>query len=423
MAHDVFISHSSRDKDAAEALCAHLEGAGIRCWLAPRDILAGADWGKAIVEAVAAAKAMLLVFSSAANDSDHVLRELEQASRSRVTVVPLRIEDVNPGASLKYYLDSVHWMDAFAPPLAGHFPRLLDQLRRILPGAAVRVVGSPLVKGDPAEVAGRWRLLERLGGTLGIVYKAEDRVLHRVVALKTFHPDDLASLNLGELTGRFERVAPALVRLDHPSVVSMYDAGEADGLGYIAMELVDGIGLDRVLAKEGRLEPARVARIGAQAAEGLAYVHGRRIIHRSLKPSNLLVNERDVAWLTDFGFARILGARDDVPVRGAAPGMAHYTSPEQARGQEADEKSDLFSLGCVLYEALTGKKAFEGRTNDEVVRRVLTEGPMPIRKLASDVPPELAAAVEKALAPSPAARPASASVLAERLRAAAATSG
>ena len=136
MAHDVFICYSKKDKPTADAVCAYLENAGIRCWIAPRDILPGCDWGASIIEALGAAKAMVLVFSSHSNDSPQVKREVQRAFEKGITVIPLRCENVEPNTSLEYYISSVHWLDAFTPPLEAHFDTLAHTLSRLLAGGA-----------------------------------------------------------------------------------------------------------------------------------------------------------------------------------------------------------------------------------------------------------------------------------------------
>jgi len=143
MAHDVFISYSTKDKPTADAVCARLEGGGIRCWVAPRDISPGQDWGEAIIDAIASARVMVLVFSSGANESQQIKREVERAVNKGVTVIPLRIEDVVPNRSLEYFISTPHWLDALTPPLQVHLDRLVTTLQQILRGAAVKPPQQP----------------------------------------------------------------------------------------------------------------------------------------------------------------------------------------------------------------------------------------------------------------------------------------
>ncbi|TFG88616.1 MAG: toll/interleukin-1 receptor domain-containing protein [Hyphomicrobiales bacterium] len=163
VAHDVFISYSSKDKLTADAACAILESAGVRCWIAPRDILPGADWGESIVEALGQARVFVLVFSSSANASPQIRREVERAVNRGLAVIPLRIEDVAPTKSLEYFISTPHWLDAFTPPLERHLNYLTDIIRHILDGEARPTRPSEPAK-RPADL-GRWALI----GALAVV--------------------------------------------------------------------------------------------------------------------------------------------------------------------------------------------------------------------------------------------------------------
>jgi hypothetical protein len=132
MAHDVFISYSAKDKATADGVCATLEAKGIRCWIAPRDMLPGIDWGEAIIEAIKASRVMILVFSSNANDSQHIKREVEWAVSKEIPIIPLRIEKVDPSCSLEYFIGPVHWVDALTPPLENHLQNLAETVRLLL---------------------------------------------------------------------------------------------------------------------------------------------------------------------------------------------------------------------------------------------------------------------------------------------------
>ncbi|MFI5015239.1 MAG: toll/interleukin-1 receptor domain-containing protein, partial [Hyphomicrobiales bacterium] len=157
MAHDLFISYSTQDKTTADAACATLEAAGIRCWIAPRDLVPGAEWGEAIVAAIGHCRAMLLIFSASANDSPQIRREVERAVNKGIPVLPLRIEDIEPTRSLEYFIGTVHWLDALTPPLESHLRRLTETVRALLqiaavqPEAAVRA-STPAARAAPAQV-------------------------------------------------------------------------------------------------------------------------------------------------------------------------------------------------------------------------------------------------------------------------------
>jgi hypothetical protein len=147
MAHDVFISYASKDKPTADAVCAKLEARGIRCWIAPRDIMYGADWGEAIVDAISESRVMVLVFSSNANQSPHIKREVDRAVTKGVTIMPIRIEDVVPARALEYYISPVHWLDALTPPLEIHLKSLADKVEVLL----ARIAGGPALPRGPAD--------------------------------------------------------------------------------------------------------------------------------------------------------------------------------------------------------------------------------------------------------------------------------
>src|SRR5208282_6916279 len=157
MAHDLFISYSTQDKPTADAACATLEAAGIRCWIAPRDIVPGAEWGEAIVSAIADCRAMILIFSASANDSPQIRREVERAVSKGIPVIPLRIEDIAPTRSLEYFIGTVHWLDALTPPLENHLHRLTDIVKALLLVPAVEpsvaAPAAPAAHAAPAAPA------------------------------------------------------------------------------------------------------------------------------------------------------------------------------------------------------------------------------------------------------------------------------
>jgi hypothetical protein len=167
LAHDVFICHSSRDKLIADAACAHLERKGIRCWIAPRDILPGVDYAEGIVDGIAQVKVFLLVFSSAANASGQVKREVERAVHRGIPIIPLRIEEVQPSKTLEYFISSSHWLDAYTPPLKRHLEYLADVIQRLLSGQKAPPDGGEPPGPPPAEPA--WRRINVLGGAGGAV--------------------------------------------------------------------------------------------------------------------------------------------------------------------------------------------------------------------------------------------------------------
>jgi eukaryotic-like serine/threonine-protein kinase len=261
-------------------------------------------------------------------------------------------------------------------------------------------------------LAGRYELGEVVGqGGMAVVYRATDRTLGREVALKVLreqYADD------PEFVERFEREARSAARLAHPNVVDIYDVGSDDATHYIVMELVDGDSLKSLVRRAGALPPALVIRFGREVAAALEYAHRRGLIHRDVKPQNVLVDADGHAKLTDFGIAR---AAETVSLTqtGTVLGTAQYMSPEQARGQQLGPASDIYSLGVVLYELATGRLPFEGQSPLAVALRHVQDEPTPPRRLNPSLPPALELVVLRAMAKDPADRYASAAELAEAL--------
>ncbi len=273
----------------------------------------------------------------------------------------------------------------------------------------------------PAEIAGRYQVESRLGaGAFGTVYKAKDKLLGRRVAIKTIRLDGLVATQtaLEELVERFQREARVSAQLRHPGIVTIYDVGEADGANYLAMEFIEGSGLDRIIAGERRVAPGRAAAICAQVAEALHYAHEQGVVHRDIKPANIMIEAGDRVKVADFGIAKVKDAGEQqLTATGSLLGTPSYMSPEQARGQQLDGRSDLFSLGCVLYEMLKGRKAFQGDSITALLFKIIAEEPPPLRDDDPEIPDELEAIVRKALAKSPADRYANGQEMADALRA------
>src|SRR5579884_486419 len=262
-------------------------------------------------------------------------------------------------------------------------------------------------------LAGRYRLLRPLGrGGMGSVELAEDVELGRTVAVKLL-ADGVAHDDPARR--RFLREARAAARLSHPNVVRVYDVGESDGRPYFVMEHVEGEPLDALLRREAPIAPARAAALAAQAAAGLAAAHAAGLVHRDVKPQNVLVAREDAVKLADFGIA--LG--DDgtrLTEAGAVVGSAAYLAPERVEGREATPASDVYALGAVLYELLTGVVPRHGASLDELAA-ALEQPVRPVRDLAPETPPELEELVMRCLARFPEYRPGSAAELAQELRA------
>jgi serine/threonine protein kinase len=260
---------------------------------------------------------------------------------------------------------------------------------------------------EPTEIAGRYQVIKKLGaGAFGTVYKAKDKILGRMVAIKTIRLEGLAAAgtSLDELVDRFKREAQVSAQLKHPNIVTIYDVGESNGMSYIAMEFIDGLGLDRVIATAGRLPLERAAGLAAQVADALDFAHQSNVVHRDIKPANIMVEAGDRVKVTDFGIAKVTDSGDHLTVTGSLLGTPSYMSPEQARGAPLDGRSDLFAVGAVLYEMLAGKKAFRGDSITGLIFKIITEEPPPIRDLDPSIPDEMIRILATALAKTPEAR-------------------
>lgn len=253
---------------------------------------------------------------------------------------------------------------------------------------------------------GPYEVLGLIGvGGMGEVYKAKDTRLDRTVAIKTL-PEPLTD---HEHRARFEREAKTVASLNHPHIVTLYSVEEDAGVRFLTMELVEGQGLDRVLAAAG-LPLAKVLDIGIAIADALAAAHEKGIVHRDLKPANVMLTEDGRVKVLDFGMAKIAQkfAWDEagtqlapITTEGAVMGTVPYMSPEQLRGQRVDHRSDIFSLGVLLYEMATGRRPFSGATNTDVMSSILRDTPRPLTRLNPDLPHQLGRIVAQCLEKDP----------------------
>jgi serine/threonine-protein kinase len=265
-----------------------------------------------------------------------------------------------------------------------------------------------------AALADRLTIERQVGaGGMATVYLAEDRKHHRQVALKVLNPEVGAALG----TERFLREIEIAARLQHPHILPVYDSGEAEGFLYYVMPFVEGESLRSRLEREKQLPVEDALRITREVADALSYAHSRGIVHRDIKPENILL-EAGHAVVADFGIARAVSAAggEHLTKTGIAVGTPTYMSPEQAAGErEVDGRSDVYSLGCVLFEMLTGQPPFTGATAETVVRQHLMEPPPPVTRLRPAVPAAVAGLIERALAKTPADRFSPAAQFAEAL--------
>ena len=248
------------------------------------------------------------------------------------------------------------------------------------------------------KIAGRYELTELVGhGGMSSVYKAHDSLLERNVALKVLHEQYNADADFVE---RFKREARAVAQLQHPNIVTVIDRGEEEGRQYIVFEYIDGENLKELVVRKGRLDVREALEIAVEVARGLAFAHERGLVHRDVKPQNVLLNGDGRAKVTDFGIARSLDV-EGMTSAGMVLGTSNYIAPEQASGQPVDAHTDVYSLGAVLYEMLTGDVPFSGESFVAVAMKHVHEPPPNLLDLRSDVPLRVAAAVDRALEKDP----------------------
>ena len=281
-------------------------------------------------------------------------------------------------------------------------------------GSVTKTLITPkesLQKGT--TLAGRYTIIEELGrGGMGVVYRSEDTKLKRTVALK-FLPPELT--HIPEVNERFMREAQAAAGLDHPNICTVYEFDHADETSFISMAYIEGWSLKKKL-ESGPFELEEALGIAEQVAEGLSEAHKRGIVHRDIKSANVMVTERGQAKIMDFGLARVAGSTL-LTKDGSTMGTVAYMSPEQAKGEEVDHRTDIWSLGVVLYEMLTGELPFKGEHDQAVIHSILHREPASFKKAKPDAPSGLEDIVFQALAKKPSGRYSNMEELAEDLAA------
>lgn len=248
------------------------------------------------------------------------------------------------------------------------------------------------------ETVGRYEIIGELGrGAMGVVYKAKDPTIGRTVALKTMRLD-VHGLDAAEMVRRFQNEARAAGVLNHPNIVTIYDAGQQDGIFYIAMEFIQGTTLHELIAEKHILTTEEVIQYSRQICKGLDYAHSHGIVHRDVKPANIMITANGTVKIMDFGIAKSGGSMTST---GQVLGTPNYMAPEQVKGRQLDGRSDLFSFGVILYEMLTGEKPFVGQNVTTIIYKIVNEHPIAPRDLDVTVHPGLSAIVMKALAKIP----------------------
>lgn len=265
--------------------------------------------------------------------------------------------------------------------------------------------------------AGRYEITGELGrGAMGVVYKATDPVIGRTVAVKTIKlSEEGTGMSRPELLNRFQTEARAAGLLTHPNIVVVFDAGEEDGLYYITMELVEGRSLQSHLDGGQAFALPRVLRIMEQACSALQFAHERNVVHRDIKPANIMLTADDTVKITDFGTAKILQF-GTMQQTAHVMGTPSYMSPEQVKGRAVDGRSDIFSLGVLLYEMVAGEKPFPGQNITTVIYKIVNEEPVPPKQIDPSIHAGISAVVMKALAKEPEARYQSCREMLEDLR-------
>lgn len=244
-------------------------------------------------------------------------------------------------------------------------------------------------------LAGRYELFEKIGeGGMSVVYKAKDRLLNRFVAIKVLKPEFIKDRKFIE---SFRRESQAAASLSHPNIVNIFDVGQEGNIHYIVMELVQGSTLSELIREQGPLPYTRVIEIAKQIAAALSEAHKNQLIHRDVKPHNVMITADGVAKITDFGIAKAINSSTIADtLSGGIMGSVHYFSPEQARGGYVDEKSDIYSLGIVMYEMLTGRVPFDGDNPVNIALMHINGEMVPPSKLMSGIPPAMERIVMKA---------------------------
>jgi len=268
--------------------------------------------------------------------------------------------------------------------------------------------------GPPVK-AGRYQIVGELGrGSMGVVYQGFDPVIGRTVAVKTMLTEGQTPAEFEDFKARFQREAQAAGVLTHPNIVTVYDFGEDEGVLYLAMEFLEGKSLQDLVEEQSVLAVETIVPMYEQVCSALDHAHAHKIIHRDIKPANIMILDSGLVKVTDFGIAKMLST--GMTQAGQILGTPNYMSPEQVKGRQIDGRSDIFALGVVLYELVTGEKPFGGQNITTVIYKIINENPIPPRELDATIHPGLSYVIQKALAKSPDERYQTCRELAEDLK-------
>src|SRR6266566_110989 len=249
---------------------------------------------------------------------------------------------------------------------------------------------------------GRYEIAGEIGrGSMGVVYEGFDPLINRRVAIKTMRTEGLSDREYQDYKARFQSEAQSAGALAHPNIVTIHDFGEDHGVLYLAMEFLDGISLRQLLDEKGTLPIQSIIPIFQQASSALDYAHSHQIVHRDIKPANIMILESGLVKVTDFGIAKVLSNEAGMTLSGQILGTPTYMSPEQVKGQPVDGRSDIFSLGVILYELVTGQKPFDGQNVTTVMYKIINEPPVSPLEAGTVIHPGFAHAIGKALAKDP----------------------
>jgi serine/threonine-protein kinase len=245
--------------------------------------------------------------------------------------------------------------------------------------------------------AGRYQLVAEIGrGSMGVVYQGFDPIIRRTVAIKVMLPGGLSSQEFQEYKDRFQREAMAAGVLAHPNIITVYDFGEDNGVLYLAMEYLEGKSLEEIVQEQTVLTIETILPIYDQVCSALDHAHQNKIVHRDIKPANIMILHNGLVKVTDFGIAKMMSM--GMTQAGQILGTPNYMSPEQVKGRQIDGRSDIFALGVILYELVTGEKPFGGQNITTVIYKIINENPIPPRDLDASIPAGLSYVISKALA-------------------------